>query len=243
MTDGVRGRVGNDAVALGRVDGDLPELAPIGAPRKLALDATDVLREQILAGGLRRGTHLVEAKLAARLQVSRGTIREAFRMLAAEGLIEEEPRRGAFVVTLSATDVREIYDVRAAIEGRAAALITAAADPSAIGSLGEAIEEIRLASRAGDSAAVRRADLAFHERLCGLSGNGRLHDIFVRYVPALQTLLGYDVLRYESLDDLADEHAELLDAIRGGDAVAAARAMERHCEEARDKIAARIGVA
>jgi GntR family transcriptional regulator of gluconate operon len=240
VAEAADGRVDEDPVGNGRLDADLPELAPIGAPRKLALDATDVLREQILAGGLRRGTHLVEAKLASRLGVSRGTIREAFRMLAAEGLVEESPRRGAFVVTLSPTDVREIYDVRAAIEGRAAALIASAADAAAIASLGAAIEEIRSASRAGDSRAVRRADLAFHEQLCALSGNARLHDIFVRYVPVLQTLLGYDVLRYESLDDLAEEHEALLDAIRTGEPATAARAVERHCEEARDKVAARV---
>jgi DNA-binding GntR family transcriptional regulator len=206
-------------------------------PRKLSFDATDVLRDQILSGGLRRGTHLVEAKLAARLGVSRGTIRESFRMLAAEGLIEEEPRRGAFVVTLSGTDVREIYDVRAAIEGRAAALLALRRDADAVRELRAAIDAIRAASRTGDVVAVRRADLAFHERLCALSGNGRLHDIFVRHVPALQTLLGYDVLRYPSLDVIADEHAALVDAIATGEPKAAAAALERHCEEARDRVA------
>lgn len=217
-------------------DSELPDLAPIGAPRKLALDATDALREQILGGGLRRGTHLVEAKLAARLQVSRGTIREAFRLLSAEGLIEEEPRRGAFVVTLSATDVQEIYDVRAAIEARAAAMLARRHDDAALTELRHGIEAIRAAAATGDSQRVRRADLAFHERICALSGNRRLHAVFVRHVPALQTLLGLDVLRYGSLDAIADEHAELLTAIGSGDPVAAARAVERHCDEARDKV-------
>jgi DNA-binding GntR family transcriptional regulator len=221
-------------------DAELPDLAPIGAPRKLALDATDALREQILAGGLRRGTHLVEAKLAGRLGVSRGTIREAFRMLVSEGLVEEAPRRGAFVVTLRGTDVREIYDVRAAIEGRAAALIARRRDEVALSRLTDAIERIRIASASGDSREVRRMDLAFHEQLCALSGNARLHDIFVRYVPGLQTLLGFDVLRYESLAAIADEHRALVDAIRSGDAAAAAAAVERHCEEARDKVAEAI---
>ena len=88
-----------------------------------------MLREQILTGNLRNGTHLVEAKLAARLAVSRGTIREALKMLAAEGLVDEEARRGAFVVMLDRDDVREIYDLRAAIEGRAAYLLAASDDP------------------------------------------------------------------------------------------------------------------
>jgi GntR family transcriptional regulator, gluconate operon transcriptional repressor len=228
---------GRRVSAAGTRDGDFPDLAPIGAPRKLALDASDVLREQILSGGLRRGTHLVEAKLAARLGVSRGTIREAVRMLAAEGLVEEEPRRGAYVVTLSRSDVREIYDVRAAIEGRAAALVAGRRDRATIATLRESIDQIRVASATGDSREVRRRDLAFHERLCALSGNARLHEIFVRYVPALQTLLGYDVLRYASLDAIAAEHDTLLDVIEAGDPVRAAAAVQAHCEDARDQVA------
>ena len=98
----------------------IPDLPALPTPRRLAADAADLLRDHILAGGLVRGTHLVEAKLAGQLNVSRGTVREAFRVLAAEGLIVEGVRRGAFVVSLSDADVREIYDVRAAVEGRAA---------------------------------------------------------------------------------------------------------------------------
>ncbi len=218
-------------------DPDLPDLSPLVVPRKLAEDAATVIREQILAGGLRRGTHLVEAKLGARLGVSRGTIREAFKMLVADGLIEEEPRRGAFVVTLSAADVREIYEVRAAIEGRAARLLAGRADPESIADLAAIVGEIRAAARSGDLAAVRRADLRFHERLCALSGNGRLHEVFARYVPAIQTLLHYDQLPYASLDASADEHRVLLDAIESRDPDLAQRLLEAHVGEAGERVA------
>lgn len=217
---------------------DLPDLSPLAAPRKLAEDASAILREQILSGGLRRGTHLIEAKLASRLGVSRGTIREAFKALVAEGLIEEEPRRGAFVVTLSRNDVREIYDVRAAIEGRAARLLAGKGDRAALAELVAAVDEIRAAARASDLPAVRRADLRFHERLCALSGNRRLHEIFVRYVPAIQTLLHFDELPYSSLGASADQHQLLLDAIESGDPELASRKLEAHVEEAREQVAA-----
>jgi DNA-binding GntR family transcriptional regulator len=230
----------NETVALGRggTDGtDLPNLVPLIAPRKLAEDAATILREQILTGGFRRGTHLVEAKLAVRLGVSRGTIREAFKTLVAEGLIDEEPRRGAFVVTLGASDVREIYEVRAAVEGCAARLLVQRADPSALQELATAVGEIRAAAESGDVAAVRRADLQFHERLCALSGNGRLHEIFVRYVPAIQTLLHFDRLPYTSLDTSADEHQALLDALESGDPDLASRVFEAHVFEAEERVA------
>ncbi|HLO36540.1 MAG TPA: GntR family transcriptional regulator [Candidatus Deferrimicrobium sp.] len=213
-------------------------IAPLVAPRKLAEDASSSIREQILTGGLRRGTHLVEAKLAGRLGISRGTVREAFKVLAAEGLIQEEPRRGAFVVTLSRADVREIYDVRTAIEGRAAWLIARRAESATVAELEAAVTKIAAAARSGDIRAVRRADLAFHERLTHLSGNGRLHEIFVRSVPALQTLIDYDELPYSSVDGVTAQHAELVEAIRSGDPERAARAFEHHVIDARDKVAA-----
>jgi DNA-binding GntR family transcriptional regulator len=219
-------------------DPDMPAFAPLMAPRKLAEDASALIREQILNGGLRRGTHLVEAKLAGRLGISRGTVRESFKVLAAEGLIQAEPRRGAFVVTLSRADVREIYDVRTAIEGRAARLIARRGAPGDLAALDAAVDDIREAARAGDIHAVRRADLAFHEHLMRLSGNGRLHDVFVRSVPALQTLIDYDELPYSSLDGVTAQHDELVGAIRSGDPDQAARALERHVEDARDKVAA-----
>jgi GntR family transcriptional regulator, gluconate operon transcriptional repressor len=215
----------------------LPDLPALPAPRRLATDAADILRDQILAGGLVRGTHLVEARIASQLQVSRGTVREAFRVLAVEGLIVEGTRRGAFVVSLTAADVREIYDVRAAIEGRAAQLIVRAAEPQVLAELEAIVRAIDAAATAGDVAAVRSTDLAFHEQVCLLSRNRRLHEVFLRHVPAVQTLIRYDDRLHFSLETTAAQHRPLLDALRGGDPEAAARAFQLHCEEARDLVA------
>ena len=167
-------------------------LRPLEAPRSLAEDAADRIREEILSGGFLQGEHLVEARIAEQLKVSRGPVREAFKLLRAEGLLEEEPRRGTFVVIALAGDVRQIYGVRAAIEGRAARLL--ATDPAApaVAELRELLERIEEAVAAGDLAAVFRRDLEFHDGLCRLSGNARLHEVFVRYVPMLRALLRLD---------------------------------------------------
>lgn len=214
--------------------GALPALP---APRRLAEDAADILRERILAGGLVRGTHLVEAKIAAQLNVSRGTVRSAFSILAAEGLIVEGSRRGAFVVSLTGADVREIYDVRAAVEGRAAQLIVQAGQPTILADLEGIVGAMEAAARAGDVATVRWRDLEFHERVCVLSGNRRLHDVFVRHVPAVQTLIRHDDRLHFPGEATAAQHRPLLDALRGGDPEAAARAFQHHCDEARDLVA------
>ena len=188
-------------------------------------------------GALVRGTHLVEAKIAAQLNVSRGTVREAFRVLTVEGLIVEGTRRGAFVVSLTAADVREIYDVRAAIEGRAAQLIVRAGHPRVLDELEAIVAAIEAEAKAGDVAGVRGRDLDFHEAVCLLSGNRRLHEVFLRHVPAVQTLIRYDDRLHFSLETTAAQHRPLLDALRGGDPEAAARAFQGHCEEARDLVA------
>lgn len=215
-------------------------LQPLAAPRSLAEDAADRIREQILAGGFAQGEHLVEARIAEQLTVSRGPVREAFKLLRAEGLLEEEPRRGTFVVSLTSADVREIYEVRAAIEGRAARRLARARNPAALKELGELVERIREAGEAGDVASVSRSDIEFHEALCRLSGNQRLHEVFMRYIPMLRALLRLDEQVYRSIGEISVQHAPLLEAIRSGDASLAAARVEQHIDEAADLIAAYI---
>jgi DNA-binding GntR family transcriptional regulator len=212
-------------------------LKPLEAPRSLAEDAADRIREQILAGGFGPGEHLVEAKIAEQLNISRGPVREAFKLLRAEGLLKEEPRRGTFVVSLSADDVREIYGLRAALEGRAARLLARSRDPEALATLTELVDGIDAAVSAGDPVAVSRADLAFHEGLCALCGNDRIHEVFMRYVPTLRALLRLDEQVLGSLDEVSNQHRPLVEAIRSGSDDEAARMLAEHAEHAGDLIA------
>jgi GntR family transcriptional regulator, gluconate operon transcriptional repressor len=216
---------------------DFAGLPALRLPRSLAEDAADVLRTQILAGGLPRGAHLVEARIARQFNVSRGPVREAFKLLRAEGLVEEEPRRGTFVVTLSSVDVREIYDLRAALEGRAARSIARRRDPATLGELRATLDAIAEAAAAGDVREVARHDLEFHESICRLSGNARLHTTFQRHVPALQTLIKLDEYLYRSMSEIAAQHEPIMAAMRAGDADRAAAACEAHCDDARDLVA------
>src|ERR671927_1179987 len=91
------------------------------APRATLADSTaDALRERILAGLFGPGERLVEAEIARQLRISRGPVREALAKLREEALVRDEPRRGWFVSELTADDIREIYELRAAIEARGA---------------------------------------------------------------------------------------------------------------------------
>ena len=212
-------------------------LRPLEAPRSLAEDAADRIREQILDGGFKQGEHLVEAKIAEQLNISRGPVREAFKLLRAEGLLKEEPRRGTFVVSLTARDVREIYGLRAALEGRAGRMIARSQDPTVLARLRALADEIDRAVDAGDAVAASRADLAFHEGLCELCGNSRIHEVFMRYVPTLRGLLRLDEHVLRSLDEISRQHRPLVEAIEAGDEETAARLLNEHAEHAGGLIA------
>jgi GntR family transcriptional regulator of gluconate operon len=215
-------------------------LEPLEAPRSLAEDAADRIREQILGGGFHQGDHLVESRIAQDLNISRGPVREAFKLLRAEGLLQEEPRRGSFVVKLGPDDVREIYELRAAIEGRSARIVASQRDPAVLEHLRGLIGRIESAVEANDAPSVFAADLAFHEALVQAAGNARLDEVFTRYVPTLRALLRLDEHLYRSLDDIAMEHRPLLQSIEEGDAAKAAALAEEHSDHAGKLIAAFI---
>jgi GntR family transcriptional regulator, gluconate operon transcriptional repressor len=207
-------------------------LAPLDGHRSLVDDAVDHLRRAILTGRFPQGERLVEAKVAEQLQVSRGTVREAFKLLRAEGLVQEVLRRGTFVVSLSGRDAREIYELRAAIEGRAAYDIAARASGREVAELEALCSMMEDAEAAHDAAGVYVGDLAFHDALCRLSGNARLHEVFLRHVSALRALLQLDKRIYGPLENVVGGHRDLVEAIRSGDPDKARTLAERHCDEA-----------
>ena len=133
------------------------------------------LRTAITSGQYRPGDHLGEAELATHLGVSRGTVRQALRHLQQEGLVTAGHRSMLRVNSLSAEEVRELFRVRAALEGLAASQIISSADRGAAAdSLRAAL--VRLVEADTDFIARVDADLGFHLLLCQLSTNSVLVD-------------------------------------------------------------------
>src|SRR5215470_7273017 len=188
-------------------------MRPLRSRKPLAEEAADQIRDEILAGRLSQGERLVETRIADALNISRGPVREAFKLLRAEGLVREEHNRGTYVVRLSSSDIHEIYDVRAAVESRAAKLLARSGLPADIDELKRCLDGLEQAAGRGDVTAVSRTDLAFHETVCRLTGNQRLHAVFMRYVPIVRTLIRLDEHLYRSVAEIADEHRPLLAAI------------------------------
>jgi DNA-binding GntR family transcriptional regulator len=96
-------------------DGGMATLEPLRS-QTLGVQAAEAIRKLIATGQLAGGDRLVEARIAEQLGISRGSVRDALWLLRGQGLVRDEPRRGSFVAELAAEDVRDIYDLRIAVE-------------------------------------------------------------------------------------------------------------------------------
>ena len=108
--------------------------------RSLAEEVTEILRNRILQGEYTMGEKLTENKIAAELKVSRTPIRDAFRQLEQEQLIEYVPNKGCFAQGFSKEDMKDIYAVREAVEELAIRKVIQCADDQAIRKLGDGLE-------------------------------------------------------------------------------------------------------
>ena len=140
-------------------------------PNSLHQEVAGTLREQIFAGQLAPGSFLDEAALCEGLQISRTPLREALKVLTAEGLLRHEPRRGCFVNEVTEQDLDEIFPVIALLEGRCAyeaARNATDADLAALTTLHERLNGHALAGRINDYYAT---NFAIHEAIILLANN------------------------------------------------------------------------
>src|SRR6476469_1566323 len=135
--------------------------------------AGDRLRHAVTTREIAPGTRLVETELSAALGISRGTLREALRQLQQEGLVEAGDRGRLTVRTLTDAEIRDMFEVRAALEGLAAGVVSARPDRAAL------VAKLQIALDALEDARgsindMVEVDLAFHRLLCELTGNTTL---------------------------------------------------------------------
>ena len=138
----------------------------------LAPRLAEAIRNKLIAGELKPGQRLSEVKLSSDLQVSRNSLREAFRLLTKEGLLRHEPNRGVFVEIPSMASIIDIYRVRRLIECRA--LAQAYPKHPAVARMRAAVEEARAASLRSDWGTVGSANMVFHAAIVDLADSERL---------------------------------------------------------------------
>ncbi len=202
----------------------------------LHCEVATTLRERIFAGELASGSFLDEAALCASMQISRTPLREALKVLTAEGLVRHEPRRGCFVNQVTEQDLDDIFPVIALLEGRCAfeaARNATEADLSALGKL-----HARLAghARARRINAYYELNFAIHEAIIGLADNRWL----AQAIGDLRKILKLSRLQSLQLDGRIEqslsEHLAVFAALQARDSEGADAAMRTHLTRQREAL-------
>lgn len=194
------------------------------------------LRKAILTGELEPGERLMEIPLAAKIGVSRTPIREAIHKLELEGLVTMIPRRGAQVAEITETGLKDVLEVRRALDMFCAELASERITDTEKEKLKEACKDFEAATKTKDATVIARADVVFHDIIIKATGNERL--------VALINNLAEQMYRYrfEYIKDetrhnsLVIEHRELMDAIIKGDSQKARDAARVHIDNQESSI-------
>ena len=193
--------------------------------------AVETLRNRFVEGRLLPGTPLREVSLAEDLKISRNTLREALRQLAAENLIEVQAYRGAVVRTITADDVRDLYLVRRTLELRAVEQ-SATAAPSSLIALATACQISEAAVSAGDWREAATSSLRFHQALVATLDSPRLDGFFRTVIAQIRLAFaqGPDEAAFQS--SFVPRDREVCDLMAAGSIGTAAAELRRYLDDA-----------
>jgi len=193
------------------------------------------LRTLIFAGDLGAGTDHLESELAERLGMSRTPVREALLRLEAQGLVEVRPRKGVRIKPLSPTDMTEIYDILTELESLAAAnAATRAPSEAELAVLSKSIADMDSALASDDREGWAAADDDFHRELVRLGQNSRISIIAEMMSDQVRRARLITLYMRPTPTKSNDDHSQVLDAIRRGDAEEARRVHRQHRLAAKD---------
>ncbi len=218
-----------------------PKGAPVGvAPpihrRPLHDEATQRLRDMIVEGQLAAGEWINETELCQQLNISRTPLREALKILAAEGLVELIPRRGAHVAQLSKQEMVDLFEALSGIEGMAAELAAirmSAVDLKRLRGLQARIEQEH---EARNRLEYFHENHILHEVIVGLSGNSALVEIHARLIARVRRARYQAILSETRWSEAVQEHAQILAAFESRDAGLAGRLMRQHVAHTGDVV-------
>lgn len=207
-----------------------PPLATPARTFSLAVRIADALTDAIAVGAIEPGERLVETEIAGRMGVSRVPLREALKLLEAQGIVEVLPHRGARVVAFDDTRIDRVCEARVALERLAlrTAVPVFQVDPTRLAMLDRLIDALSLAARRQAWLELSKIDLAFHRTVVEASGN----DIVVKLWEALARhvliVFGREVRSERAGSRLVEQHARLRDLLAAGDLTELLEEIERH---------------
>ncbi|MFV0452548.1 MAG: GntR family transcriptional regulator [Propioniciclava sp.] len=210
----------------------LADLAPL--PRESLRDrALETLRPAIISGEIPPGTHLSEVALSKSLAISRGTLREALSVLEREGLAVSDARGRTRVPDLTPEVIRQVFQVREALEAMAVYLVIQAGKvEEATQALRVRLEQMRVSQQSGTLVEQVGADMAFHRTLCEASDNRPLVQAWNDMAGRVSMSILYSG-EEKAVGNMAPErHQEVIDALNSRSTAVAIKALHRHFEVA-----------
>jgi DNA-binding GntR family transcriptional regulator len=213
----------------------MPEIGALERSN-LSVNVADLLRASIVDGRIPAGSRLIEAEIAKQLNVSRGPVREAFRILETEGLIQSYPGRGSFVIQTSERDIREIYSLRCILEEEAFRLAVNNRTDANIKRLEEILEAMFAAAKDGDHAKVLELDLEFHRQTWEISDHHRLQSMLEELSTQVKMYIAVQTNIYDDLASGIADHKILLDALRDRDLTIGTQTLRKHLQLAADMV-------
>lgn len=193
------------------------------------------IERAILVGEYAPGSKLTEAALAEKMGVSRGPVREAFRMLDEAGLVRTEKNRGVFVRDIPIDEAVEIFDLRAAMEELVGRQLAAHIAPLQLKEIRALVTAMEKAVKAQDAHNYHLLNLKFHDRLVELAGNRKMTEIYRNLIKELSLFRRLNLAEVWLLPISAGEHRRIVNAIASGNAETAGRAMFDHVMESKER--------
>ncbi len=206
------------------------------APQSLHDEVADALRERIFAGELAPGSFIDEVALCEGLKISRTPLREALKVLTAEGLVRHEPRRGCFVNQVTEKDLDEIFPVIALLEGRCAyeaARNASDADLITLEALHDKLQKHAKARRITD---YYEANHAIHEAIIKLADNRWLAQVIGDLRKILRLARLQQLHAPGRLEQSLSEHMAVFAALKARDSEGADAAMRTHLTRQREAL-------
>lgn len=196
------------------------------APRALYEEVAELLRQRIFRRELEPGSWIDEVKLAQEYGISRTPLREALKVLAAEGLVTMKVRRGAYVTEVSERDLAEVYHLLSLLESDAAAVVAERATDAELDELRKLHRE--LAGAVKDRERFFAVNERFHMRLLELAGNRWRNQMVADLRKVMKLNRHSSLLKPGRIAESLAEHASVMDAVERRDAEGARERMQAH---------------
>lgn len=207
-------------------------LSPLKKDLSLYSRVADALRTGIITGQFAPGQKLNERELCEMLEISRPLLREAFKILESEGLVNSVPHRGVFVTVITKSDIEEIYQARAALEALLAENFAGAARPQDIISLRSIVDELRSPVTEGDPSALLAAKNHFYDVLMAGPGNALIAGFLRQLNNRVTMMRRLSLSRPGRLRETVAELDAIIDAIEEHNGELAGKLCKLHVENA-----------